>query len=152
MRKEIKTDRFLEGIQIRQRIIKEATGVDFTAVSTGFTRISTVRDKNASTARRIPSIKAMENPSTILPKLNPAECQKSPVKISSKNLRITETGDASKISCPSHILAICQTAIQKSTASMRIPVYFLFSVLSLSFVIEPIVRQLSSNNLRILII
>ena len=28
MRKEIKTDRFLEGIQIRQRIIKEATGVD----------------------------------------------------------------------------------------------------------------------------
>ena len=95
MRKEIKTDRFLEGIQIRQRIIKEATGVDFTAVSTGFTRISTVRNKNASTARRIPSIKAMENPSTILPKLNPAECQKSPVKISSKSLRITETGDAS---------------------------------------------------------
>ena len=94
-----------------------------------------------------------ENIDTIRTKLNPTDCQKFPVKLSSKSFRTTETGDARRISCFRYILANCQIAIQKSTANMRIPVYFVpLSVFALSFVIECIIRQLSSYNLRILII
>ena len=65
---------------------------------------------------------AKRNPVTIRTKLNPTDCQKFPVKLSSKSFRTTETGDARRISCPRYILANCQIVIQKNTATMRIPV------------------------------
>ena len=124
-----------------------------TTAITGAVRISTVFDQYAHTARKIPRSTARRNPVTMRTKLNPTDCQKFPLKISSKSFRTTETGDARRISCFRYILANCQIAIQKSTANMRIPVYFVpLSVFALSFVIECIIRQLSSYNLRILII
>jgi hypothetical protein len=103
-------------------MIKDATGVDLTTAITGAIRISTVFDQYANTARKIPKNIAKRNPVTIRTKLNPTDCQKFPVKLSSKSFRTTETGDARRISCPRYILANCQIVIQKNTATMRIPV------------------------------
>ena len=116
-----KTDRFLDGIHIRHKMIKDATDVDLTTAITGAIRISTVFDQYANTARKIPKNIAKRNPVTIRTKLNPTDCQKFPVKLSSKSFRTTETGDARRISCPRYILANCQIVIQKNTATMRIP-------------------------------
>ena len=117
-----KTDRFLDGIHSRHKMIKDATGVDLTTAITGAIRISTVFDQYAHTARKIPRSTARRNPVTMRTKLNPTDCQKFPLKISSKSFRTTETGDARRISCPRYILANCQIVIQKNTATMRIPV------------------------------
>ena len=73
MRNEIKTDKFLDGIQIRHKIIKDATGVDLTTAITGAVRISTVFDQYANTARKIPKNIAKRNPVTIRTKLNPTD-------------------------------------------------------------------------------
>ena len=79
-------------------MIKDATGVDLTTAITGAIRISTVFDQYANTARKIPKNIAKRNPVTIRTKLNPTDCQKFPVKLSSKSFRTTETGDARRIS------------------------------------------------------
>ena len=50
MRNEIKTDKFLDGIQIRHKIIKEATGVAFITMING--SISTSIAKKAEVAAK----------------------------------------------------------------------------------------------------
>ena len=70
MRNEIKTDKFLDGIQIRHKMIKEATGVAFITMINGSISTSTAKKAEESAARTVPRIKARENPSIILTKLN----------------------------------------------------------------------------------
>ena len=65
-------------------MIKDATDVDLTTAITGAIRISTVFDQYANTARKIHKNIAKRNPVTIRTKLNPTDCQKFPVKLSSK--------------------------------------------------------------------
>ena len=58
MTKEINTDRFREGIQIRQRIVNEATGVDFITSTAGCRNSRTGLQKEDNAANRMPRLKA----------------------------------------------------------------------------------------------
>ena len=118
MRNEIKTDKFLDGIQIRHRMIKEATGVAFITMINGSISTSTAKKAEESAARTVPRIKARENPSIILTKLNATDFQKSPITINSVSLFITETGDARRISCFRYMLVSCHTIIHTAAATI----------------------------------
>lgn len=77
MRKEIKTDRLFELIQIRNSTINEATGVDLIAIIYGCNKISTMRKRPAATAKIIPTASAIKNPVTILANVNKIVLQNS---------------------------------------------------------------------------
>ena len=150
IRNEIKTDKFLDGIQIRHKIINEATGVAFMTMINGSISTSTAKKAQESAARTVPRSRARENPRMILPKLNATDFQKSDSTISSVSLFITETGDARRISCFSHILVSCQTMIH--TAAARILYNVRCFLTRSALVIEVLIWQLASDGFRILLI
>ena len=99
-------------------MIKEATGVAFITMINGSISTSTAKKAEESAARTVPRIKARENPSIILTKLNTTDFQKSPITINSISLFITETGDARRISCFRYILVSCHTMIHTEAAKI----------------------------------
>ena len=100
IKKEITTERFLEGIQIRSKITKEATGMDFIVTINGFAS-SLIGGKTVlATASKIPESRASKNPPAILKKENQAAFQNPMPAANSKNRRNTTTGDTRSISCP----------------------------------------------------
>ena len=106
----------MEGIHTSAKMMKEATGVALTAAVRGVSRMRTLRYLAASTARRMPVVKASTPPPTMRTKEKPTAPQKAGRPTNSSRTDITLSGDGKSSSCPSHMLAACHTKIQKSAA------------------------------------
>ena len=141
------TERFSDGIQISTKITKDATGIALTVITAGAASARTQGTQEASPASRIPAAVPMRNPRRILIMENPMDRQKSAWVSSSASRMSTAAGEASRISCPTAMLAACHTAIQNRTAAA-----FPTGPLFLSRVIEIISRYFSAHGLRILLL
>jgi len=109
-------DKFLEDTQIRTKIIKEATGIDFIVRTRGAKSSSTRRKPAARAAIIVPNMAAKKKPPAIREKENIIVCQNSASSASFPVLMTTETGDTNSISCPKAMLTACQTASHTTTA------------------------------------
>ena len=79
-------ERFLEDIQIRHRMIKETTGVAWTVVMIGSSRIRTVRFKDEIIASINPKTIPKKKPKPIFAEDNRTVFQKSSSKVRTKSL------------------------------------------------------------------
>lgn len=145
MRKEIKTDRFRDGIQIKARMIKDATGIVFANKTKG-AKSSEIRLKRAaSTARKVPAKMPQKKPQAILDREKRMDCQNGSVRAREKSRVRTATGETQRIGSLSARLAASQTA-----SHSRIDHSFSFGVGKLLLEIEVIVWKCSSYGFWIL--
>ena len=135
--KEMSTDRFLDGIQIKTRTINDATGVAFNTATGSANMSRTILMFHAMAEKIIPDTTAHKNPSAIRSMENKTDCQNDKVTVSESRHRPTERGDASKISLCKAMLPACQRAIQNTTVHNLI---FFFSLCLVCIVIEIILR------------
>ena len=91
-RNAIKTDRFLEPIQISARMTKEATGTDLTRTMTGSSKSFKNGKRQAALPVRMPARNAPKNPVLILPKVRPIVLQNSAVEICAISAPATSAG------------------------------------------------------------
>lgn len=116
MRKEIKTERFLEGIQISTKIIKEATGIVLAKRIRGVKSSRTRLKRDDSAASKEPAKTPHKKPVEIRSNEKPMDFQKAAVRVSSKSLLRTATGDTRRMGWFNFQLASCQMRSQKKTA------------------------------------
>ena len=129
MRKEMKTERFMELSHTRQRMIKEATGVDLITVIKGHKRTSAMWNLLLITARMIPAARERAKPSIILKNEKETAPQKSGSKTRLKSLPAVVTGEARRISFCRAIAPICHMAMANRTeAAFSIIILVLFIV------------------------
>ena len=128
MIKEINTDRFLDGIQIKTNTIKEATGVAF-KIATGSAKISRTNFTLYASAESInPKKTAQKKPIAILSKENQIAFQKAGVCTNEMRHRPAERGDASNICLSNAMLANCQSNSQNAMVQSFILFFFLVCV------------------------
>ena len=136
MIKEINTDRFLDGIQIKTNTIKEATGVAF-KIATGSAKISRTNFTLYASAESInPKKTAQKKPIAILSKENQIAFQKAGVCTNEMRHRPAERGDASNICLFNAMLASCQIASQKAMVHN----FILFFFCLVCIIVEIIIR------------
>ena len=144
IKKEMKADKFFDGTQIRATMIKEATGVIFTTVTSGESSCLTSFHFAASTPKTTAAATAMKNPIAMRDREKRIDCQKPDCIASEKSLDTTETGDAKSISCLTAMLAICHTKIQNAAHKNFVTV--------LVVIIERFIGDIPSHGVGILIV
>ena len=93
MRKEMVTERFSEGTQIKIKITKDATGTDFIARIRGAKNSCILVNFDAILPPNTPAKTPRKNPPIMRQKENPMVFQKEPSKIKTLSLFRTATGD-----------------------------------------------------------
>ena len=120
IRKEMKTDRLREENQNSANITKDATGVVFITDTSGAISSRNLVYLAAPTAANIPSRAANPKPPKILHAEKAMLLQKDGSGKRVKRRILTATGDTKSISCPRHMLPICQITSQKRIAHIFI--------------------------------
>ena len=115
----------MELSQMRLRTMNEATGTDFMQTMKGHSRVLTHSKREAAMPRRSPAAKARMKPARMRAVLKSTVFQKAASDITSNSVFTTLKGDARSTSCPTSMLAICQTASAKITAIvfLRMPLF-----------------------------
>ena len=126
--KEMSTDRFLDGIQIKTRTINDATGVAFNTATGSANMSRTILMFHAMAENIIPDTTAHKNPSAIRSMENKTDCQNDKVTVSESRHRPTERGDASNICLSNAILASCQINSQNRMVHIFILLFLLFCI------------------------
>ena len=126
--KEINTDRFLDGIQIKTRTINDATGVAFNTATGSANMSRTILIFHAMAENIIPDTAAHKKPSAIRSMENKTDCQNDKVTVSESRHRPTERGDASNICLSNAMLANCQSNSQNAMVQSFILFFFLVCV------------------------
>lgn len=126
--KEMSTDRFLDGIQIKTRTINDATGVAFNTATGSANMSRTILMFHAMAEKIIPDTTAHKNPSAIRSMENKTDCQNDKVTVSESRHRPTERGDASNICLSNAILASCQINSQNRMVHIFILLFLLFCI------------------------
>ena len=135
--KEISTDRFLDGIHISTRTIKDATGVAF-KIDVGNAKSSLIRsNRHAAADKTNPKKTARKNPPAIRTRENAIFCQNDKVCTNESRHHPTDRGDASNISRSNAMLPSCQRAAQKTMVHILMLFFFLFLI---CIIIEIILR------------
>lgn len=116
IKKDIKTERFLDENHIKARIIKEATGIVFMVNISGVISSQICLNLAERTASTPPTRVPSRNPEHIRVVENAMEVQKSAVGTSSHSLRNTRIGETSNISYPTARLANCHIISQNIIA------------------------------------
>ena len=94
IRKEMITDKFLEGIKIRTKMIKEATGMVFIIKISGATSSSILFWKTAKIESNVPKKMPRKNPPVMRSREKQTDCQKGAVAASINRRFITAMGEA----------------------------------------------------------
>ena len=110
------TDRLREPNQISARMTNDATGTVFIASTGGASHSSTRLNRAASAASSVPSAAARKKPPRMRAIDPSSDAQNRAVGSSASSVAITRSGDTSRISLSSAMLAACQTSSQSSTA------------------------------------
>ena len=126
--KEMSTDRFLDGIQIKTRTINDATGVAFNTATGSANMSRTILMFHAMEENIIPDTTAHKKPSAIRSMENKTDCQNDKVTVSESRHRPTERGDASNICLSNAILASCQINSQNRMVHIFILLFLLFCI------------------------
>lgn len=126
--KEMSTDRFLDGIQIKTKTINDATGVAFNTATGSANMSRTILMFHAMAEKIIPDTTAHKNPSAIRSMENKTDCQNDKVTVSESRHRPTERGDASNICLSNAILASCQINSQNRMVHIFILLFLLFCI------------------------
>ena len=145
IKKAIKTVSCPKESHIRQSIIKDAIGTDFTVTTKGQSRYSNSLKRPEITAKTIPIKNADKNPPLILKKENKTVDKKLLLKTNSESLFITLIGDANKKSALTIIAKSCHSISAKRT-ERNLYSNFLFIHQE-----EIIRREFSTDRLRILL-
>ena len=115
----MKTARFPDPIQIRARMTKEATGMDFISRITGSASSRNKKKRYAMAPAAMPQKKAARNPRLILPKDRPMEIQKPGEGMRDKKDFPTSRGLTKRMGLSIARAATCHIAAQ----NRRIPVF-----------------------------
>ena len=124
-RKEIKTDRFSDPIQISARMTKEATGTDRIISIGGFKNSFTRGKAQPRLPRRIPRQKALKNPRQMRREEWNRLSQKSPSFNSPASVSAMSKGPAKIILLWMKRSASCQIPIQISQQTQFFPYFFI---------------------------
>ena len=119
MRKEIKMDSREEDIQMRQMMMKEATGMDLIMVAQGRNRISKSGNRPAKAPRPRPNPSPSRKPATIFRKVNHTVPQKSASCQIPPRRSTTDRGEGTSSFWPTPIASPCHTARASNTAPAR---------------------------------
>ena len=126
IKKEIKMERYLVGIQSSANIIKETTGTVFiNCIGTERNR-RMLSEQAELAANKMPITAARKKPSAILPKEEKTDIQNASVLINSNKACTVSSGEANNMLLRISMVANCQTSSQNIVMSTN---HFFESVL-----------------------
>jgi len=118
IKKEVRIDKFFDGIHSNARIIKEATGVACITFINGVINSLITRNLQAKIAKRIPIPTAIIKPAIIFIKEKRTDFQNTVLYTKLTKAIIVVAGDAKSILLLTAILSTCQNKSQNAAANI----------------------------------